>query len=283
MKIFDRLSNGWKLGKMSLETIKDNPSLMLFPVVSGAALTLIVLSFLGGGYFLFGDSIRAGIDNEVASEGTMDILMYVAAFLFYLVNYFIIVFFNVGLVYCARLILEGEKTSFAEGISYAMTRTQTILAWAALAATVGMIIKTIQERAGSLGHILSGIVGIVWSIATFFVVPIIAYEDVSPIEAVKRSGQIMKDKWGESIGANFSFGIFTFLGVILVALPLGFAIGAIIHPIAGVAVGILTFLLVNIAVSAGKMVFLTAVYQHINNEPIGKFEGDVLDSIFVKK
>ena len=283
MKIFDRLSNGWKLGKMSLETIKDNPSLMLFPVVSGAALTLIVLGFLGGGYFLFGDSIRAGIDIELANEGTMDIIMYVAAFLFYLVNYFIVVFFNVGLVYCARLILEGEKASFGEGISYAMTRTQTILAWAALAATVGMIIKTIQERAGSFGHILSGIIGIVWSIATFFVVPIIAYEDVNPIEAVKRSGQIMKDKWGESIGANFSFGLFTLLGIILIALPLGFAIGAIIHPVAGVAVGITTFLLVNVAVSAGKMVFLTAVYQHVNGAPTGNFEGDTLDSIFVRK
>ena len=64
--------------------------------------------------------------------------------------YFIVVFFNVGLVYCARLILEGEETSFAEGISYAMTRTQTIFAWAALAATVGMILKTIQEKAGPI-------------------------------------------------------------------------------------------------------------------------------------
>lgn len=283
MKIFDRLSNGWKLGKMSLETIKDNPSLMLFPVVSSAALTLIVLSFLGGGYFLFGDNIRTLMNNGAANEGTIDIIMYVAAFLFYLVNYFVIVFFNVGLVYCARLILEGEKTSFGEGISYAMTRTQTILAWAALAATVGMIIKTIQERSGSFGLILAGLIGIVWSIATFFVVPIIAYEDVNPIEAVKRSGQIMKDKWGESIGANFSFGLFNLLGIVLIALPLGFLIGAVVHPFAGIAVGILAFLLVIVAVSAGKMVFLTAVYQHVNNEPIGRFEGDTLDSIFVRK
>jgi len=283
MRFFDRLSNGWKLGKMSLETIRDNPSLMLFPVVSGTALTLVVLSFLGGGYFLFGDSIQAGVELEFANEGTIDIIMYVAAFLFYLVNYFIIVFFNVGLVYCARLILEGEKTSFSEGISYAMTRTQTILAWAALAATVGMILKTIQERAGSAGQIISGIIGIVWSIATFFVVPIIAYEDVSPIEAVKRSGQIMKDKWGESIGSNFSFSIFTLIGILLVALPLGLIVGFLIHPLAGVAVGILTFILVNVAVSAGKMVFLTAVYQHVNDEPIGRFERDALDTIFIKK
>ena len=283
MKFFDRLSNGWKLGKMSLETIKDNPFLMLFPVISGAALTMIVLSFLGGGYFLFGESLSSGIHIETPSEGTTDIIMYVALFLFYLINYFIVVFFNVGLVYCARLILEGEETSFAEGISYAMTRTQTIFAWAALAATVGMILKTIQEKAGSFGQILSGIIGIVWSIATFFVVPIIAYEDVSPIEAVKRSGKIMKEKWGESIGSNFSFGLFTIIGIFLVALPLGFAVGFLIHPIVGVVSGIVTFFLVNIAVSAGKMVFLTAVYQHVHGEPTGRFDGNTLDGIFIRK
>jgi len=57
----------------------------------------------------------------------------------------------------------------------------------------------------------------------------------------------------------------------------------LIHPIAGVMAGIVTFFLVNIAVSAGKMVFLTAVYQHVNNEPTGRFNGETLDSIFISK
>jgi len=152
-----------------------------------------------------------------------------------------------------------------------------------LAATVGLILKSIQENAGNLGRIITGIIGMVWGIATFFVVPVIAYEDVDPIQAVKRSAQIMKDKWGESIGANFSFGLFSLIGIFFVALPIGFFLGATINPIAGMIVGILIFILVQIVVSAANMVFLAAAYQHVNNEPIGHFEEDVLDDVFIQK
>ena len=185
MKIFDRLSNGWRIGKISLQTIRENPALMLFPVISGAALLFVTLSFLGGGYIFFGEEILDVLD-ETASTGGIDVLVFVLGFLFYLVNYFVIVFFNVGLVHCAKEILEGRETSFGAGVEYAQTRLGSILAWAAFAATVGMILQSIQERAGAIGTAITKFIGILWGIATFFVIPIIAYENVSPIDAVKR-------------------------------------------------------------------------------------------------
>lgn len=282
MGLFDRLSKGWTLGKTSLQTIQENPSLMLFPVISMTSLILITISFFTSGYFLFGEDIAAGNIDETLTNN-IDVILYIAMFLFYLINYFIIVFFNVGLVHYAKMILEGKETSVSEGIQYATTRAGTILAWASLAATVGIILKTIQERSGAIGSIIVSIIGMVWSIATFFVVPVIAYEDVNPIEAVKRSSLIMKEKWGESIGANFSFGIFTLIGIICIALPTGYILGAMVNPIVGIAAGFIVFLLVQTAVSAANMVFLTAAYQHVNNEPTGHFEGDVLDDIFVQK
>ena len=274
MRFFERLSNGWRLGKISLLTIRENPSLIVFPFISGISLILVTLSFFGSGYLAFGEEILAIADDEIAAN-SLDAILYVMVFLFYLLNYFIIVFFNVGLVHCARRILEGHETTVREGINYATTRVGSILSWAILAATVGMILKAIQENSGTFGQIISGIIGMVWGIATFFVVPIIAYEDVNPIEAVKRSGQIMKDKWGESIGANFSFGLFSLLGTLLVALPAGFLIGAIIHPVAGVVTGVMIFILIQMSVSAANMVFLAAAYQHVNDQPTGYFESDI--------
>ena len=281
MGFFDRLSKGWTLGITSLKIISENPALMLFPVISGISLILISLSFFGGGYFVFGEEILAIGDGGDSSS--MNTLMYILGFLFYLVNYFIIVFFNVGLVHCAKMIMEGKETTVGEGIRFAQTRTGVIMGWAALAATVGIILKAIQERAGGVGKIITGIIGMVWGIATFFVVPVIAYENVTPFEAVKRSAEVMKEKWGESIGANFSFGIFSFVGIMLIALPAGLLSGFLIHPLVGVATGILAFILVQTAVSAANVVFLTAAYQHVNNEPIGFFDGEVLDDIFVQK
>ena len=129
---------------------------------------------------------------------------------------------------------------------------------------------------------LIGIIGMVWSIATFFVVPILAYEDVEPFEALKRSGKIMKERWGEALGANFGFGLFFFLGyliIILVGIGLGFAI----HPILGIVIAVLLALLLHTVISAAETVFIAATYQHLNDEPHGNFEGDVLDNIFMEK
>lgn len=280
MAIFTSLKNGWKLGKTSLTTIKENPSLILFPLISGASLLLVLSSFFGGGYYLFGDSLNSATAESVGEEAT-NFIYYLIIFLFYLINYFIIVFFNVGLVHCARLVLAGKQTHFGEGVKFALSRIGTVFAWAVLAATVGLILNVIQQKSGKWGEVITSIVGTVWSIATFFVVPILAYEDVNPFEAIKRSGKMMKETWGESLGATFSFGVFTFLGVLLVALPLGFVFG-LIHPVAGFAIAFLVGGLVQIIVSAANIVFIAAAYQRVHGEPTGNFEGTALDSIFME-
>jgi len=205
----------------------------------------------------------------------------VIIFAFYVISYFLIIFFNVGLVYCVKRIFEGTPTSFKEGFKYATTRTVTIFMWAILAGTVGFILKMLQERGGAIGNIVSGLVGIAWSVATFFVVPVLAYEDVNPIDAIKRSGSIIREQWGEALGANFGFGIFSILGF-FAAFSLGFAT-SFIHPVLGIVTGVLTFLLVQVAVSAARMVFISATYQHVHGEPYGDFDEQILDAAFVPK
>lgn len=285
MRFFDRLSAGWNLGITSLQTIRNNPQLMLFPVVSSLTLIAVVLSFVLGiaGVFIgfetiFGD----GHISSASLEGDgAEWLGYALTFIFYVISYFLIIFFNVGLVYCVKRIFEGEETSFKDGFRYASTRTVPILMWALLAGTVGTILKVIQEKGGAVGQIVAGLVGIAWSVVTFFVVPVLAYEDVNPIGAVKRSGNIVREQWGEAIGANVGLGIFSFLGL-LAAFAIGFAT-SFIHPVFGIISGILTFLFVQVIVSAARMVFISATYQHVHDAPHGDFDEQILDAAFVPK
>ncbi len=283
MSVFDRISNGWKIGWTSLSTIKDNSTLLLFPLMSGVAIILVLMSFASSFLILSGVQGMESFGHWInqSSEGT-DTVTFIGLFLFYFVNFFIIVFFNVGLVYCARQIFEGKTPKVSDGLRYSLSRIGVILSWAALAATVGVILKMLEDKLGFVGKIIIGIIGMVWSIATFFVIPVLAYENAGPIEAVKRSGSIMKEKWGEAIGANFSFGAFFILGYLASIL---LAIGLFtIHPILGIVIGLLAILLVHTAVSAAKTVFLAAAYQHLHEEPAGYFDnGDVLDDLFVPK
>lgn len=282
MSFFDRLSKGWELGTISLKTISENPVLILFPIISGVTMLFIILSILGGGYLAFDVKY---LDNmlAVADSPATEWVLYTLLFVMYLISYTIVIFFNVGLVYAAKKILEGESVTFMQGVRFAMSRFGSIFSWAFIAATIGIILDTLQERLGSAGKIITSIISVVWNIATFFVIPVLAFEDLSPKDAVKKSALIMKEKWGESIGANFSFGIFNFIGILLIVVPSALITGYLIHPAVGVAIGFLGAVFVSSVVSAANMVFLTATYQHINNNPSGHFDGNVLDDIFMPK
>ena len=279
MKFFNSLSKGWTLGMSSLKIINKNKSLMLFPVISGISLLLLTIAVVGGGYFFFDETT---FNQLFTDDFSSNIALYACSFLFYFINYFVIIFFNVGLVFCAKKVMNNEPTSFNEGVKFASKRLSTIFSWAILAATVGIILKAIQENSGNIGKVITSIIGVVWNIATFFVMPIIAYEDVSAIQALKKSTSMMKEKFGESIGANFSFGLFSLIGFLIslaIAIPLAF-----IHPFLGIGVGIVLIGFTQIFVSTGQMVFISAVYQKTNNPDIAiEFREDILDDIFIKK
>src|SRR5207253_1944607 len=134
-------------------------------------------------------------------------------FLFYLVNYFVVVFFNMALIHCTKLYLQGEEVNITTGLKFSMSRIGVIFSWAMFAATVGTLLKVLQENSGWLGRLLAGALGMVWGITTFFVVPVIAYENLGPIKAFKRSAQIMKEKWGEGLASTFSLGLIQFVAI----------------------------------------------------------------------
>ncbi|MBL7827454.1 MAG: hypothetical protein JNJ57_12530 [Saprospiraceae bacterium] len=276
MSFFSKLSSGWDLAKVSFETINKNRSLMLFPIFSVISLIFVLATFAGGSFFLWGDEIEAMLNDE----GTGNILGIVALFGYYLINYFIIVYFNSALIFCASKALNGEETNLSDGLSFANARLGKIFGWAILAATVGTLLRMLQET-GKVGEIVSKIIGIGWSILTFFVVPILVFEDKGVIDSVKASGRMMREKWGESLAANVSFGVLNFL-CILAALLIGYLLASV-NVILGIVVGMLLFLVAAIFFSTAQTVFVAAVYNHVNGQPIGDFDGPTLDAAFINK
>ena len=275
MSFFDRLSNGWKISMNSFKILKANKQLIIFPVLSGISLLLLIGSFFTAIYAASGWNF----DNL---NGTSPVINYLVMFLFYVVNYFIVVFFNMALIHCTHLYFKGEEVTVQKGLQFSMSRLGVIFSWAIFAATVGTILRAIQENSGALGKIITGIIGIVWSVTTFFVVPVIAYEKLGPIDAFKRSSQLMKQKWGESLGATFSFSIIQLLAMFLLAIPL-FAIGALIHPLAGVALAIPGAFIILAVMSAAQTIFVSAVYHDVTGDPTEHFNRQMIDNLFQKK
>ena len=275
MSFFNRLSSGWTLAMNSFKVLKANKQLIIFPFLSGLSLVLV-----GGSFFvaLLGAN-EWNLDNlkDIGTIGS-----YLLMFAFYVVNYFVVVFFNMALIHCTRLYFRGEEVSINAGLRFSLSRIGTIFSWALFAGTIGTILRIIQEESGIIGKIITGILGVVWSIATFFVVPVIAYEDLGPVAAFKRSAQMMKQKWGESLGATFSFGIIQFIAIIVLMIPC-FFIGAAIHPFAGIALALLGAFLISAIFSAAQTIFVSAVYHNITDEPVKHFDQQMIDGLFQKK
>jgi len=274
MNLSTRFSNGWTIAKNSFKVLRENRQLIVFPILSGISIILIVASFFTVALGFAGWNV-----DNMRDLGTVG--SYVVLFIFYIINYFVIVFFNMALVHCTSLYFKGEEVTIRKGIDFSMSRIGSILAWAVFAGTIGAVLKIIQENVGALGKIITGIIGVVWSIATFFVVPVIAYENLGPIGAFKKSANLMKEKWGERIGAGFSFFLIEFVALLAIA-TVGFLLASI-NIILGVAIAVTGILLLLTVISAVKTIFISAVYHNIQGDPVELYNQQFIDNLFETK
>ncbi|CAN5434007.1 DUF6159 family protein [soil metagenome] len=275
MNFFDRLSSGWKISMNSFSILKKNKQLIIFPILSGISLVLTA------GVFILGVLAVAGWDVDYIKTDNR-VLNYALLFGFYFVNYFIVVFFNMALIHCSKLYFDGEEVTVSKGLQFSASRIGVIVSWAMFAATVGTILKVIQENTGTIGKIVTGLLGFVWGITTFFVVPVIAYENLGPVDAFKRSAQLMKNKWGESLGATFSLGLVQMAAVLLAAIPV-FLIAAYINIFAGIFIGIVAGVAIFAVFSAAQTIFISSVYNNVTGNIDEHFNQQIIDSLFTAK
>lgn len=260
-----RIGTSWALVKQSFSILRSDKELMLLPVLSAISCVLVTLVIAGGGTLGLLFQHRAATGPHAGPQIAQP-LVYVGLFVFYVANYFVIVFFNTALVGAASLRLEGGKPTLKDGLSLAWERKGVILQWAVLAATVGVILKLIERRARLIGALVAKLIGLVWALASFFVVPVLAFEKLGPIDALKRSAQLFRKTWGEEVVGGFSFGlIFFLLALPGVVLPIA---GAILAGMAGLLAGavvmILYFVLLAVVSSAVHGIFIAALYRYAN-------------------
>lgn len=100
------------------------------------------------------------------------------------------VIFNVALVFGATDRIEGRSPTVGSCLAQAWQRKGVVFRWAVVSAVVGTAIRLLEQRLGLLGRLIGLAGGLAWAVATFFVIPVLAFEDIGPLEAVKRSSSI---------------------------------------------------------------------------------------------
>jgi hypothetical protein len=279
-------SRSWQLVMQSFAILRSDKQLMLFPVLSAVSCFILTAIIATGGAFLLLPARAAALAAGEQFHPNQSPLFMAGMFTLYVVNYFVIVFFNVALVGVANSRLMGGTWTFKDGLELAWERKFTIFQWALVAATVGVILRTLEERLGLIGRIIMRFVGIAWALACYFVVPVLAFEDLTPIEAVKRSSKLFRDTWGEKVMGGFSLSLVTMvlmlpgIGLVIAAAMLGGVTGLLI----GLAVMIFYFLLLSVFMSAVGGIFTAALYRYACFKQVAPaFSQDLIASAWAPK
>ena len=70
-----------------------------------------------------------------------------------------------------------------------------------------MVLHAIRERVGFVGQFIVGLLGVGWTLATYLVVPVLAWRECGPIEAITESAELFKRTWGESASGEAGLGL----------------------------------------------------------------------------
>ena len=250
-----RIRTSWELGKISWSVLKSDRSLVWFPVLSAIA-ALVVIGIFGG---LVAVSGIEDTGNEVSLQGIGYVLLGVA----YIALAFVSTYFLAALVHGANERLQGREVTVGGSLAAANAKLHRILPWALVQGTVSIIIAFIEERFGVVGTIIARFIGAAWAIVTFLTVPVIMLEDVGPIDALKRSGTLLKQTWGENIVAQAGFGLLAFVVMLpgLLLVGAGVATGSLAAAVGLGIVGFVWIAIVSVVISAMSGIYRTALYR----------------------
>jgi hypothetical protein len=281
--VFDRISNSWELVKVSFNILRSDRELMLFPIVSAIGTIIVTVVF-------FIPLLATGVVTSGDASGS-EVLLLILAFLFYFVMYTVIIFSNTALVSAAMMRLRGEKPTVRDGFRMASERIGPILGYAAISATVGVILNMLRDEENFLGQIVASIVSVAWNLITFLVIPVLVVENVGPIEAIKRSGSLLKRTWGEQVVGAFGIGMVVFLISLAAALVIGGPLvwlasltGSDISVMLAVGVVVIIVMGINLVGTAMNGIFQAALYNYATTGESGEFfEEGVLRGAFQPK
>ena len=290
-----KIRNGFAIARESWTVLKADPEMMVFPALHAigavAVLATVVLaSFLVPSvqemaFVAFDGTFRDGALDVAATAATA-----VLVFAIYYVEYFLTIYFGTALVSCALLRFDGQDPTVADGFRMANERLPQILAWTAVAAFVGALLSMIEQRLGLVGRIVIKLIGATWSIATYFVVPILAAQGLGPKDAVKESVSMLKKTWGEGLVGNMALGIVGFVGFVIITFAAVIAVyfaqslDSLAVTIGILATAALGFVLLIIIQSTLSQIFLAGLYRYASTGevPAGYSRGS-MESSFTKK
>ena len=301
-----KFSRSWQLLTRSLAVIVQHKKLLLFPIISTACVIVMALFFLAPAFLypsgysaLTGEHWQemmrvAGIERQPDGGPAIDptSVLYVYGAVIYLVSMFIATFFNVAYYSEIMKALSGDSVSVRAGLRVAWSRLAAIALWSLFAGIVGLVIKSLEEKFGFIGRSIMRLVGVVWSVASIFVIPVIIRDgNPNPVVLLRHSALTLRKTWGESLIGylGISLGSGLLLGAVLIVLAAAFvagiALGMPFIPISAIVLFLVSAIILGIASQMAGTVYRCALYIYASEGVVpAPYDASLMDAAWkVKK
>jgi hypothetical protein len=240
MSVLEKFQRSWWLFKSSVQVILNHKRLLVFPVVIFVFTVLIALFFIvpvalpptgfsytdGAHWNAVAHGLFTHQTAQDAAEGAVPSGLtragIVYAVFLYFVSMFAATFFNVAFTNEILGALTGNGVSIRRGLRFARTRLVSILMWTLFAGLVGLVIRTIEEKLDWVGRLVAKFLGMAWSLACVFAIPVIVQAEptTNPLVILRRSAQTLRKTWGEAligyVGLQFGGALMVFSSIVLI-------------------------------------------------------------------
>jgi len=279
-----RFARSLDLARAAWSVVRADKELLLLPVLSVAALLLIL------GSLVLPVALMGGLSPDAVGgePGAVHALGVLAC---YIVAYFVALFFNTALVGAAMIRMDGGNPRLSDGLRIAWERAGRIFGYACIAATVGLLLRALEERVGLIGRIVVKLIGVGWALATFLVVPVLVTRDVGPVDAVKESAALLRRTWGENLIGNLGLGLvfgLGYFGLAIVSAGILLLAAQTDQPLVislVVLVAIVAFLALSALHATMQGVYSAALYRYATDHatPLPGFGPELLEGAFAPK
>jgi hypothetical protein len=270
-----RISRSWRLTKSAWTVVRHDRALLILAMVSGlfGAASVAVIFGLTGFY-----------GHRHFNEGHLALI---ALILSYPLT-FVSVFFNTAIAAAASAALEGNRLSLGEALAVPARRVGQVALWALIAAVVGVVLEQLANRLPLGGSIVARLVGLGWSLASLFAIPILAVDGCSAPQCLSRSAQLVKERWGEGISGNVIVTAWTVIVIFPLALILGLSLAATGGDPGArdtvIAVAVIVFVSILAISAVVRQTFAVALYRYAKTDTAqGPFQEGDLRSPFGSK
>ncbi len=286
MGFFDTISRGFSLTVASIRIAMKEPWMFVLPVISGVLLAALLVALI---FTTLVTSTVAGLSGD--SGGA---LFMAGVFILYFMGYFLFYFSSAMVIFGAKERFDGRDPTIGKAFSASLGVVPKLALLAVIGGIIGLISSALSRRDSRgnpniIGQMLAAIIGVAWTVISYFSLPVILAENIGVTDSFKRSIALVQKSWGEGVTASISLSFLTLPGTALVFIGLllfGFGQGTGSSGGVGIAIaiiGAIAFFVGYIISIPVKAIVSQALYVYATTGtvPTG-FEADHLAGFYQK-